>query len=194
MDNRRVAEKWAQAMKDHDLVAQAEYTHPDIVATYPQSGETIRGRDNYFAMLSNFPTSLPEANVAELHGTGESVHVSSSAPFTIPIITISGGGDTFFSWASFGYGWELTGDPQFLEKATAMSGGSDPLSGLIYRLKNGNTNLEATYQPGFRLLDDSTLKVSFAYDIDTVPTLFVADGSGVLEAGACPVGCVGVQM
>jgi len=53
------------------------------------------------------------------------------------------GGDTFFSWASFGYGWELTGDPQFLEKATAMSGGSDPLSGLLYRLKNGNTNLES---------------------------------------------------
>ncbi|MGE0626091.1 MAG: peroxiredoxin family protein [Pseudomonadales bacterium] len=45
----------------------------------------------------------------------------------------------------------------------------------------GNTALVDTFRPGFELLDDSRLKVSFAYDIDTVPSLFVADGDGRLE-------------
>ena len=43
----------------------------------------------------------------------------------------------------------------------------------------GNANLAASYEPGFALLDDSTLKVSFAYDIDTVPSLFLTDADGV---------------
>ena len=33
----------------------------------------------------------------------------------------------------------------------------------------------------FPVLDDSSLKVSFAYDIDTVPSLFLADGDGTLD-------------
>ncbi|HEY5646904.1 MAG TPA: redoxin family protein [Pseudomonadales bacterium] len=46
---------------------------------------------------------------------------------------------------------------------------------------DGNAALIETFHPGFPLLDDSRLKVSFAYDIDTVPSLFVADASGRLE-------------
>ena len=46
----------------------------------------------------------------------------------------------------------------------------------------GNEILEDTFKssfkPSFALLDDSTLKVSFATDIDTVPTLFWSDSSG----------------
>lgn len=41
---------------------------------------------------------------------------------------------------------------------------------------DGNRRLES--QHALPLLDDSRLKVSFAYDIDTVPTLIVADGQG----------------
>lgn len=44
----------------------------------------------------------------------------------------------------------------------------------------GNAALARTFSPGFSLLDDSRLKVSFAFDIDTVPSLFVADESGRL--------------
>jgi thiol-disulfide isomerase/thioredoxin len=44
----------------------------------------------------------------------------------------------------------------------------------------GNELLTETFRPGFSILDDSRLKVSFAYDIDTVPSLFLADADGTL--------------
>jgi len=43
----------------------------------------------------------------------------------------------------------------------------------------GNERLTETYTPGFPILDDSRLQVSFAYDIDTVPSVFVAEADGV---------------
>lgn len=46
---------------------------------------------------------------------------------------------------------------------------------------DGNRALGEVFAPGFRILDDSSLKVSFAYDIDTVPSLFLSDGEGKLE-------------
>jgi hypothetical protein len=47
----------------------------------------------------------------------------------------------------------------------------------------GNAALAAAYQPGFPILDDTTLKVSFAYDIDTVPSLFLTDSEGAMAQG-----------
>ncbi len=47
----------------------------------------------------------------------------------------------------------------------------------------GNRALEQTFSPSFPILDDASLKVSFAYDIDTVPSLFLADGEGTLSQG-----------
>jgi thiol-disulfide isomerase/thioredoxin len=43
---------------------------------------------------------------------------------------------------------------------------------------DGNALLVERHALTVPLLDDSRLKVSFAYDIDTVPTLFLADGDG----------------
>ncbi|MEM9623692.1 MAG: TlpA family protein disulfide reductase [Pseudomonadota bacterium] len=42
----------------------------------------------------------------------------------------------------------------------------------------GNAVLEQEFAPPFSILDDSSLKVSFATDIDTVPTLFWTDADG----------------
>jgi ketosteroid isomerase-like protein len=95
MGNRQVAEQWARAMRDRDAVALTELVHPDIVVSYPQSGEIIRGQDNLLAIASNYPTGLPETDLSELHGTEESVQVTSPLPFGIPTITVAGGGDTF---------------------------------------------------------------------------------------------------
>jgi peroxiredoxin len=44
--------------------------------------------------------------------------------------------------------------------------------------QDGNATLVERHRLTVPLLDDSRLKVSFAYDIDTVPTLFLADADG----------------
>jgi thiol-disulfide isomerase/thioredoxin len=49
---------------------------------------------------------------------------------------------------------------------------------VVGQTQAGNDTLAADFNPPFSLLDDSTLKVSFATDIDTVPTLFWSDSKG----------------
>ena len=49
---------------------------------------------------------------------------------------------------------------------------------VVGQTEAGNAVLEEDFKPPFSLLDDSTLKVSFAADIDTVPTLFFSDKQG----------------
>lgn len=48
--------------------------------------------------------------------------------------------------------------------------------------RDGNAKLESAHAPGFRVLDDSALKVAFAYGIDTVPTAFLADPRGEFDS------------
>jgi thiol-disulfide isomerase/thioredoxin len=43
---------------------------------------------------------------------------------------------------------------------------------------DGNAVLAEKHNPSFPILDDSSLKTSFEYDIDTVPTLYWADANG----------------
>ena len=43
----------------------------------------------------------------------------------------------------------------------------------------GNAKLVERYALGVPMLDDSALKVSFAYDLDTVPTIILVDAQGV---------------
>jgi hypothetical protein len=50
---------------------------------------------------------------------------------SLPSGGAGGGGDNYQSWCSFAYGWELTGDPIFLQRATAMSGGGNLLQNLM---------------------------------------------------------------
>jgi hypothetical protein len=55
---------------------------------------------------------------------------------SLPTGGADGGGDNYQSWCSFAYGWELTGDPLFLQRATAMSGGGN----LLQNLQNGGVD------------------------------------------------------
>ena len=97
MNNRQLVERYLKAHMEQDWDTVAELAAPDMVVTYPQSGETIRGGDNYAAMLAHYPGGLGESGLflALTHEPRDSVHVISS-PLALPMITVSGGGDTFF--------------------------------------------------------------------------------------------------
>lgn len=53
---------------------------------------------------------------------------------------------------------------------------------IIGQTQEGNAALAKAYQPGFSILDDSALQVSFAADIETVPTLLVLDQAGQIAS------------
>ena len=95
LNNRLVAERLARAIETQDMGVFEEVHARDVVVSYPQSGETIRGIDNYRAMLTNYPGGLALAEVSDVHGQSDDVIVTSSLPFGMPIVSVSGADDSF---------------------------------------------------------------------------------------------------
>ena len=56
MNNHQLVERYVRAHTEQDWASVAEMTAPDVLVSYPQSGEGHKGpRDDYVAMLSNYP-------------------------------------------------------------------------------------------------------------------------------------------
>jgi len=53
--NRDTLERYFQALEQQDLDAMEELLHDDYVEEYPQSGERIRGKDNWRKIAENYP-------------------------------------------------------------------------------------------------------------------------------------------
>jgi hypothetical protein len=53
--NRNTLERYFQAVEQRDLDAMEELLHDDYVEEYPQSGERIRGKDNWRKIAENYP-------------------------------------------------------------------------------------------------------------------------------------------
>jgi hypothetical protein len=97
MNNRQLIERYAKAHADQDWAVASGMMDPDLVVTYPQSGETFRGRDVYVRMLSAYPGHLEtnaDLTITTLRLRKESVHVTTS-PIAAPTITLTEAGDDF---------------------------------------------------------------------------------------------------
>ncbi len=91
MEKHQVAERYAKALHDRDLVAIDGLLHTDIVARYPQSGEVFSGRDNYLRMLAEYPMGLPVGDVTSVKGESTTVVLPRTLPFGSPSVTVYGG-------------------------------------------------------------------------------------------------------
>ena len=60
VDHRALLERWVGAMNRRDYDAVEDVFTDDLVQDYPQSGEVIRGRHNFRAILENYPSGLPD--------------------------------------------------------------------------------------------------------------------------------------
>jgi limonene-1,2-epoxide hydrolase len=56
--NRALLERFLRVFERGDLDAAAEYLHEDYLEEYPQSGERIRGKQNWLSIVRSYP-SLP---------------------------------------------------------------------------------------------------------------------------------------
>ncbi|MDP8957206.1 MAG: nuclear transport factor 2 family protein [Actinomycetota bacterium] len=68
--NREVVERYWRALERSEFDAAVEELADDFVETYPQSGETIRGKDNFLQVLKYFP-SFPAIRVHRHVGCGD---------------------------------------------------------------------------------------------------------------------------
>lgn len=55
--NRYILEQFWAAMNTNDFGAVGIWLHDDYVLEWPQSGERIRGRDNFVAINKNYPAA-----------------------------------------------------------------------------------------------------------------------------------------
>ena len=90
MDKRQIVEAFANAIREFDIQRVGELMHPDIVSPFPQSGETIRGRDNYLAVLANYP-GAPQTDISSVKGDAKTAMVAPTMPFAKPTVTVFGG-------------------------------------------------------------------------------------------------------
>jgi ketosteroid isomerase-like protein len=56
-ENRRVVERFWERMQTNDFRAVGELLHDEYVLEWPQTGEVIRGRENFVAVNENFPAA-----------------------------------------------------------------------------------------------------------------------------------------
>ena len=56
-EHRRVVERFWAAMAANDFRAAGGLLHDDYVLTWPQSGERVRGRDNFVAVNEHYPAA-----------------------------------------------------------------------------------------------------------------------------------------
>jgi ketosteroid isomerase-like protein len=53
--SKRVVEQFWDAMQSNDFRAVGEFLHDDYVLEWPQSGERVRGRENFVAINEKYP-------------------------------------------------------------------------------------------------------------------------------------------
>ena len=88
--NRDVVERYMKAFpRDFDTLAQLR--HPDYVEDWPQSGERIRGHENYVKVHEAYPGGLPTAETERIVGSED--RWAASPSFTL--VRIQGEGDTY---------------------------------------------------------------------------------------------------
>ena len=58
-EKRRVVEQFYAAMNTNDFRAAGDWLHAEYVLEWPQSGERVRGRDNFIAINQNYPAAGP---------------------------------------------------------------------------------------------------------------------------------------
>ena len=68
--NRSALERFLQAFERGDLDAAADFLHDDYVEEYPQSGERIRGKQNWLSIVTTYP-SLPKMLDYTIEVSGE---------------------------------------------------------------------------------------------------------------------------
>jgi ketosteroid isomerase-like protein len=92
LSNREIVDRYLKALSANDWPAMTGLQCPDYTEDMPQSGERIRGSENWLAVLQNYPGGLEEPpEHTRLTGTEDRWVATPS--FTL--LKVEGTGDTY---------------------------------------------------------------------------------------------------
>ena len=92
MDTQKICDRYLEVITERDFDTQYTLLHPDVVASYPQSGEVFRGRDKYIEMLRNYP-GMADGHIVSVKGDSHTSVRYPTLPMLSPTITVYGGDD-----------------------------------------------------------------------------------------------------
>ena len=90
---RAVVDRYIRALEAKDFDAQAALLADDYVEDMPQSGERIRGKQNWRAIIDNYPGGVGTIDPASRRVVGADDRYVMTPSFSI--LRIEGSGDTF---------------------------------------------------------------------------------------------------
>ena len=91
-DHKRIVESFVRAFATRDRELLGHVFTEDFVDEYPQSGERVRGLENYWAIGENYPGGQPEQEVGSLD-TRPMAAVKLVAP-VFALVSVEGGGNS----------------------------------------------------------------------------------------------------
>lgn len=83
MNNKQILENFWATMETNDFHAAAQLLHDEYTLEWPQSGERIRGRDNFAAMNTAYP--------AEGKWTFHINHIAADGDLVVTDVSVSDG-------------------------------------------------------------------------------------------------------
>lgn len=83
MNHKKLVESFWETMATNDFYAASQLLHADYVLEWPQSGERIRGRDNFAAMNTFYP--------AEGKWTFKINHITAEEELVVSDVSVSDG-------------------------------------------------------------------------------------------------------
>jgi hypothetical protein len=92
IDHERLAENLVRALSTRDRELMLSVLTEDFVEDYPQSGERIRGFNNYWAIGENYPGGQPAQELSSLD-TRPAAAVKLIAP-SCALVSVEGGGNS----------------------------------------------------------------------------------------------------
>ena len=121
--NREIVDAFVRAIEAKDLDAQLALMADDFVDEMPQSGERIRGRDNYRHIFENYPGGVGTAEVEGKRIIGSEDRWVMTPSFTA--VRVEGSGDTYTYVGTLTYAggdvWQLIAIVQLRDGKLARS-------------------------------------------------------------------------
>jgi hypothetical protein len=98
MTNEEVVRAYALASVANDNAALADLRHPEWTVEWPQSGERVRGSENFAWITTNYPGGSPEKLPGRVVGSGDRWVLSPSNT----MVRVAGEGEAW--WGE----WQIT--------------------------------------------------------------------------------------
>ena len=92
VDHKALADRMHRAMSTRDRELMRSVLADDFVEEYPQSGERVRGFDNYWSIGEHYPGGLPDAE-DEVLETRPNAAVKLVAP-SFALVSVEGAGNS----------------------------------------------------------------------------------------------------